>query len=314
MQTSELPEAKVDFRRACRARGLATRTTNDYCKAIDYLLDWLEGKDDQAVTTGLLQDYIADLQERSVNVHKSRHRNPSARIVSKKYALNNFVALQQFFKWAVAEQLVPKDIWVGMIRPRIPKKPVPIISVEDLTALLQIEKPRRSEDAFYYYRDIAMLRFFIDTGVRVAEITTLRSELVDFNADLATVKGKGSKVRQVPFGDKTAQSMRRYLKHRDKRTFSELPEFFIGRQGRLTTQGVREMIQRRCKEAGVPHIHPHQFRHTAAHTWLAEDLGETNLVRLMGWESRQMLQVYATSAATERAIAQHRRAALGDRF
>jgi hypothetical protein len=29
------------------------------------------------------------------------------------------------------------------------------------------------------------------------------------------------------------------------------------------------MLERRCADAGLPPVHPHQFRHTFAHDWLA---------------------------------------------
>jgi integrase len=74
------------------------------------------------------------------------------------------------------------------------------------------------------------------------------------------------------------------------------------------------MLDRRAEKAGVGHVHPHQFRHTAAHRWLAEGGGEGDLMMLMGWKSRQMVSRYDASAAAERARDAHRRMALGDRL
>jgi hypothetical protein len=61
--------------------------------------------------------------------------------------------------------------------------------------------------------------------------------------------------------------------------------------------GLVRMLERRGREAGLPRLHPHQFRHTFAHQWLAEGGGETDLMRLAGWKSRAMLQRYGASAA-----------------
>jgi integrase/recombinase XerC len=70
--------------------------------------------------------------------------------------------------------------------------------------------------------------------------------------------------------------------------------------------GIVLMLRRRGKGVGLPNLHPHQFRHTFAHQWLADGGGETDLIRLAGWRSRTMLQRYGPAAADARARVAHR--------
>jgi site-specific recombinase XerD len=60
--------------------------------------------------------------------------------------------------------------------------------------------------------------------------------------------------------------------------------FWLGKKGPFTDSGVRQMLERRCADAGIDAIHPHQFRHTMAHDWLAS--GEHVMPMLSGHGSR----------------------------
>jgi site-specific recombinase XerD len=142
-------------------------------------------------------------------------------------------------------------------------------------------RSRRRE--FADRRDAAILRLFLDTGVRVSEAAgiMLPGDL-DPDDQVVVVVGKGRRPRAVSFGRKTALALDRYLRMRAGHPFAHLPNLWFGMAGVMTPSGLNQVVVARGAAAGLPRLHPHQFRHSFADSWLSAGGNEGDLMRLAG--------------------------------
>jgi site-specific recombinase XerD len=285
-----------ELERELEAAGRSPKTISAYHQALLSLERHLGGADLTAVTKTDMVSWLTAL--------RATHAKDS--IVS------YFTSVRRFYNWAVAEQLLGASPMARLTAPPASGKPVAIPAEADVRALLKACEGR----GFAELRDMAIIRLFCETGSpRLSEVALLPMDRLDMRTDYVTVVGKGGKWRRFPLAAVTARALSKYLRARDAQPWAERTDrVFIGPKGPLLPDSVHKIVKRRCAQAGIAPIHPHQLRHFGTHRAKSAGMAEQDIMQLNGWSTTRMLARYGAAAAEQRAAAASRRLSLANQL
>lgn len=213
---------------------------------------------------------------------------------------SRWIALRNFYGWATDEEEIGENPMLRVKVDKVMPPPVPILSDDDLKALLKACEGK----GFLDRRDYALVRLLASTGLRLSEAADLAVADLDLVRRVVFVRhGKGDRARFARFDAETARALDRYKRARGRHRHADLPWLWLARLGRLTSSGIPIMVKRRAEAAGIGHVHPHMFRHGFAHRYLVNGGTEGDLQRLGGWESADVMRRYGSAQAVDRALA-----------
>ena len=165
--------------------------------------------------------------------------------------------LSTFYTWAIdlkyADSNPAKKIKL------IPEPAVAPRSLDRKQILAFIRAVQRSRNV----RDVAIVTTMFHTGLRVSELCELQTDDVEIREKtgrLVVRKGKGGKHREIPLNNTSRAAIREWLEKRG----DEPGYLFPGKKkgAKLTTRGVRYIIEKHAKSAGLENVSPHVLRHT----------------------------------------------------
>lgn len=293
LPTGPLAPLLPSWQRHLRAKDASKNTISTYMQGAIRLDAFMAHLDDPADITR------ADLERWRVHLLNTG---------SAATASNRWRAAKQLFKWLTAEDEIPADPTAGMAGIKVTDQPPDVVTLEQFRQLLA-----GCDTTFEGIRDRAILMLFYDSGVRLGGLVGLRVDDVDLETQTARVVLKGGKEHDIPFGVKAADALDRYIRARRKHPKAHLLALWVHRRGAMNVSGVQTMIRRRAERAGIPHVHPHQFRHTFSHNWLEAGGGEGDLMEIAGWTDPTMARRYGRSVAGKRARNAHKKFSPGDK-
>ncbi len=282
-------------------RGASIYTIRNYSQTLAEFVTWHERERQQAPVWDKLQrdDFRFYLR------HLGRNR------LSRAATQLRFSALRSFYKFLVRRGVVAASPIKGVALPKPEKRLPKFLTAGQMETLLaaplkelksQETNTNRAPDPAAFYRDVAILETIYSCGLRVSELSGLRVCDLDFAEQLARVRGKGKKERQVPIGEPALAAIQSYWSQLLEPPAGEQPVFLARSKGTdaVSPRVVQLRLKRYLAAAGLdPHLTPHKLRHTYATHMLDAGADLRSVQELLGHAHLVTTQVY-THVSTER--------------
>lgn len=199
--------------------------------------------------------------------------------------LLRLTTLRGFFRWALMEGLVARDVTVGI---RLPRKPhaVPrgLTSTQAGAVLAEVA------DA----RDRLIVLLMLEEGLRAGGVASLEMGDIDLGAGTMIVTEKGGHSRVLPITDAVRVALDAYLAERGKRAGPLIQSYRNGRG--ISAAHVSRMAGWAIKRAGVSES-GHALRHTFAHEMIDAGANLRAVQTALGHTSIMTTQIYLAHAA-----------------
>lgn len=197
----------------------------------------------------------------------------------------SFTALSAWFKWAMRRGMIAANPFDQLERPKQIRKIKNRVTKEEFARLYRSIEVKKWSDQ----RDKCLLLVMFYSGLRLTETVSLLPTDVDLDQRLIVVQhGKGNKARAVPCHPALVRELPQYLEMRPPFGSDHL---FVANDGHdrvrgaLGIDGLRMMLTRRWRAAGLPYRSPHAFRHAFAVEFLNSGMEMSAVAAALGHAS-----------------------------
>lgn len=252
-----------DFILSRKLADLSTKTIVNYIDFVKPFIYYVGSDTDiGTVTDKLINQYIESLIDRAL---------------SKSTRSTYIRHVKVFLKWISSRYNVQYDYKLIRV-PKNFKKRVQIYTASELQQIFSAIDDVESD--WLCLRNKTIIALMYDSGLRQAEVCTLRRGNVSFLNGYLQVTGKGNKQRVVPLGKLTAEYMKLYL---DACPYSD-KLLLLGRRGQpLTCNAVKQLVHKIAEK--VPfEVSSHKLRHNFATNYCLDQYekhGQVDVYKLM---------------------------------
>jgi integrase/recombinase XerD len=305
-----LQDALVVYRTYARAEGKSPKTVDWIVSSVGYFAGFLSPKqqDIGTIAANDLRRFIIALRDKSKFANHPYNKTQQTKLSAQ--SIETYCrAIRAFFGFLKREGFVEDNVMAKVKMPKVPEKVIPTFTEKEIEKLLA-QPDKSSNEGF---RDYCILLVLIDTGERLSELASLKTDDIDYEQNLFRVMGKGQRERFVPFGRKVAKALMKYqMKCRPEPMGTD--NFWLRRDGRpLLPKRIEKLISAYGKKAGLKRCYAHKLRHTSSVMYLRNGGDVFSLQKKLGHRSLVMTRHYSNLADSD-IRAQHLRYGVADRL
>jgi integrase/recombinase XerD len=213
--------------------------------------------------------------------------------------------LRQFFRFLANEGAIAEDPTAGIAGPKRGRPLPKILSVAEVERLLDVSQRRTQttagRDRMRALRLHALLEVLYATGLRVSELVSLPRRVLQEDARVLTIVGKGGRQRMVPLNAQAKAALERYLnvgsdESGDLAPMLKTKWLFPSKsvEGHLTRQRLAQELKTLALEAGIDpeRVSPHVLRHAFASHLLDRGADLRAVQQLLGHADITTTQIY----------------------
>lgn len=245
-----------------RQRGASLHTCDSYACTFQSLFEFASRKLKTSPSALTLEQLDATLISTFLQHLETTRRNSAKTRNVRLAAIRSFFRFLQHREPAALDQI--RRVLAIPFK-KTDTRLVPYLSQDEVQALLDAPDPTTREGI----RDRALLHLAVCAGLRVSELTGLRTDDVAPRSVSIRVRGKGRRERALPLWKTTAAGLRAWLAVRGE---VASPELFVNARGEpLSRWGVAYVLKhhaaaasRKCSAISRKRLSPHVLRHTSA--------------------------------------------------
>ena len=262
-----------------KEKNAAQNTVNAYIKDLEHFEEFLKVRGVRDLTDAANSDIVAYVME-------LKKEDKSRSTVNRK-----LTSIRTFYKYLVKEGRIRENPAENIKSPRIEKKEIEFLSIEDIDKLMSLP-----DESLKGRRDRAMLELMYATGIRASELIAMKLDDCNMRMGFVKCSGEHSKARIIPIGRPARMALEDYIY--DVRPAmlrgGKSESLFVNYVGEsMTRQGLWKILKEYGDMAGFEvKLTPQVIRNSFAVHMLQNGADIKSIQELMGHEDIAATQAY----------------------